>query len=64
MSDDDEGRSPKEAVRVRLLEQALEDTLQLYSHELKSAIECAQASICQLIGFYVTLRRRGPKPDY
>ena len=62
MSDDDEGHSPKEVVRVRLLEQALEDTLQLYSRELKSATEGAQASICQLMGFYVTLPRHGLSP--
>ena len=41
MSDDDERHSPKEA-RARLLEQALEDTLQLYGGELKSSIEGAQ----------------------
>jgi hypothetical protein len=43
MSDDDERRSLKEAVRVRLLEQALEDTLQLNGRELKLTIECLTA---------------------
>lgn len=70
MSDDGERHSPKEA-RARLLEQALEDTLQLYWRELKSAIEGAPVSICQILrtpamfpaSYHITLSWKALRPE-